>query len=293
MPTKVKEDQNLGLFSGQAPSGNLTVFKAELVDCEQTAWPELFAGFTSLKAITFSSSLEFLIRFVPRFEDAEIVFGSERILSKEHLALTQASQAVESYGFGDALADQKIFTEALGQYLGKHGQGLLERVLDGSLRFRLLRKRPSHEKLYLLSGEGGQRVVTGSANLSSQAFEGRQQEIYVSFEGQYAYSVFDDYYRRDWAESAPVDADLIVQKGPGGAPPAARSAPIDLNDVPIARVLKAGIVILDEPGRSMSNEFTTASLREAEKLGTELRDLSLPKSRTGQTVIDAGALVKA
>ncbi len=296
MAGKVKEpqfaeDRNPGLFSGHVPAGNLTVFKAELVDCEQTAWQELFSGFTSLKAITFSSSLEFLIRFVPQFDDAEIVFGSERILSKEHLALTQASQAVESYGFGDALADQKIFTEALGQYLGKHGHGLLERVLEGS--FRLLRKRPSHEKLYLLSGESGRRVVTGSANLSSQAFEGRQQEIYVSFEGAYAFSVFEEYYQRDWAESAPVDADLIVEKSPEGTPPTGRIAPIDLNDVPIARVLKAGVVILDEPGRSIGNEFTTASLREAEKLGAELRDLSLPKSRTGQTVIDAGALVKA
>ncbi|MDQ2901315.1 MAG: phospholipase D family protein [Acidobacteriota bacterium] len=290
---KDREPDTLGLFSDQVPTGNLTVFKAELLDCEQTGWPDLFAGFTSLKAITFSSSLEFLIRLVPQFTDAEIVFGSERILSKEHLALTQASQIVESYGFGDALADQKIFTEALAQYLGKHGQGLLERVLNGSLRFRLLRQRPSHEKLYLLSGEGEYRVVTGSANLSAQAFEGRQQEIYVSFEGKRAWTVFEDYYRRDWVESAPVDADLIVHASPNGAAPVARTAAIDLNDTPIARVLKAGVVIREEPARASNSEFSAAALREAEKLGAELRELQLPKSRTGQTVIDAGALVKA
>ncbi len=288
-----RESDTLGLFSDQSPAGNLTVFRAELLNTEQTAWPELFAGFTSLKAITFSSSLEFLLRLTPQFDDVEIVFGSERILSKEHYALTQATQAVEAYGFSDALADQKIFTEALAQYLGKPGQGLLVRVLDGSLRFRLLRKRPSHEKLYLLSGGVGHRVITGSANLSAQAFEGRQREIYVSFEGERAWFVFDESYRRDWAESAPVDADLIVAKRSNGATPPSRTEPIDLNDVPIARVLKAGVVIREEPPRAISSDFSGAALRDAEKLGAELRDLSLPKSRTGQTIIDAGALVKA
>jgi hypothetical protein len=172
-----------GLFSDQTPVGELTVFRAELLGSEQTAWPQLFEGFQSLKAITYAISLEFMLRFVPQFEDAEIVFGSERILSKEHIALAQASQVIEAYGFADALADHKALTEGLGKYLGMHAQGLLGRVLDGSLRFRLLRKRPSHEKLYLLAGAAGYRVVTGSANLSAQAFESRQQEILVRFDG--------------------------------------------------------------------------------------------------------------
>jgi hypothetical protein len=66
----------------------------------------------------------------------EIVFGSERILSKEHLALAQASQTIQAFGFADALVDQKALVET---------------------------GRPSHEKLYPLSGLAGQRVVTGSA----------------------------------------------------------------------------------------------------------------------------------
>ena len=46
------------------------------------------------------------------------MFGSERILSREHLALTQASQTIQSYGFADALADQKALVEALTRLLG-------------------------------------------------------------------------------------------------------------------------------------------------------------------------------
>ena len=43
----------------------------------------------------------------------EVVFGSETILSKEHLALAQASQTVAAYGFADALIDHKVLVEAL------------------------------------------------------------------------------------------------------------------------------------------------------------------------------------
>jgi len=185
---RVSNPEIQGLFADQAPAGELTVFRAQLLGSEQTAWPQLFEGFRTLKAITFSSSLEFLVRFVPLFEDAEIVFGSERILSKAHVALAQASQVIESYGFVDALADHKALSEGLGRYLGEHGQRLLGRVLDESLRFRLLRKRPSHEKLYLLSGETGSRVITGSANLGARGFDFRQQEVYVAFDGEEAWS---------------------------------------------------------------------------------------------------------
>ena len=111
-----------------------------------------------------------LVRLADRLDDLEIVFGSESILSREHLALAQASQTIQSYGFPDALVDQKALVEALARLLGRTGQRLLERVAEGSLRFRLLRGRPSHEKLYLLAGQAGRRVITGSANLSIAAF---------------------------------------------------------------------------------------------------------------------------
>jgi hypothetical protein len=85
-----------GLRSAAKP---LTVFRAQLIGREEATWEELFAGFTQLKAITFSSSIEFLLRLIDRLDEAEIVFGSENILSKEHLALAQASHTVAAYGF--------------------------------------------------------------------------------------------------------------------------------------------------------------------------------------------------
>ena len=72
-----------------AKSAPLTVFRAELISHGPASWEELFEGYTSLKAITFSSSMEFLLRLADRLDDMEVVFGSERILSREYLALTQ------------------------------------------------------------------------------------------------------------------------------------------------------------------------------------------------------------
>ena len=80
------------------------MFLAALLGCEPASWEELFAGFSTLKAITFSSSIEFLPSLADRLGAMEIVFGSESILSKEHLALAQTSHSVQAYGFADALA---------------------------------------------------------------------------------------------------------------------------------------------------------------------------------------------
>ena len=264
----------------------LTIFRADLISCDQSTWEELFDGYTALQAITFSSSLEMLLRLAERLDDMEIVFGSERILSREHLALTQASQTIQAYGFADALADQKALVEALTRLLGRTGARLLDRVAAGTLRFQLLRGRPSHEKLYRLSGPAGRRVVTGSANLSLAAFEGRQQEVYVAFDGEPAWRVFDGYYQRDWRDSIPVEADaLVVQRADGAR--AARDTPLELDEVPIVRVTKAGVVLEDEAPRSVPPGFAVDALRSAAALGAELKDLALPKDRNGRTMVDA------
>ena len=121
------------------------MFRAELLGSEEASWEELFAGYAALKAITFSSSIEMLLRLADRLADVEVVFGSESILSKEHLALAQASQTVQSYGFGVRRPWWKHCPASSAVPAANRWNG-------SSLAFRLLRGRPSHEKLYLLTG---------------------------------------------------------------------------------------------------------------------------------------------
>ncbi|MGH7156245.1 MAG: hypothetical protein ACREF3_20155, partial [Acetobacteraceae bacterium] len=274
--------------TGTAP---LTVFRADLLSHEQTGWQSLFEGYTTFKGITFSSSIEFLLRLADRLDDVEIVFGAERILSGEHRALLAASNTVQAYGFADALADQKALTEALARLLGRSGRSLLARVAAGTLRFRLLKGRPSHEKLYLLSGPAGQRVLTGSANLSLAAFEGRQHEMTIAFDGADAWAVFDGYYRRDWQDSVPVEPDALILTQFGGEI-AARDAPLALEEVPIVRVLNAGVALVDEAPRPVPSGFAAEALRSAAVLGAELKDLALPKDKAGRTVVNAASVLR-
>ena len=267
------------------------MFRAELIGAEETSWEELFAGYTALKAITFSSSVEMLLRLADQLADMEVVFGSESILSKEHLALAQASQTIQSYGFSDALIDQKALVESLSRLLGRAGTRLLERVATGTLRFRLLRGRPSHEKLYLLAGAEGHRVLTGSANLSLAAFEGRQHEVYVAFDGEPAWRLFDSYYQRDWKDSVPVEPDaLVTPRGDGVQAP--RDTPLALDEVPIVRVLNAGVALVDQPPRPMPAGFAADALRQAASIGAELKDLALPKDKAGRTVVNAASVLR-
>src|SRR5262249_37792910 len=106
----------------------------------------------------------------------------------------------------------------------------------GSLRFRLLRGRPSHEKLYLLCGPSGSRVLTGSANLGRAAFEGRQHEILVVFDDESASRLFESYYQCDWKDSVPVAPESLIAVDCNGAL-AARDAPLPLEEGPIVRAL--------------------------------------------------------
>src|SRR5262249_34288705 len=76
----------------------------------------------------------------------------------------------------------------------------------------------------------------GLCNLGTTAFEGRQAEVHVAFDGERAWRLFDTYYQRDWKDSVPVEPDTLVTTRPDGTP-APRDAPLALDEVPIVRVL--------------------------------------------------------
>src|ERR1051326_5738177 len=216
-----------GLFEEQpSPGGPLTVFQAQLLSSFQTDWTGLFSGFEKLQAITFqaaslSCSASSSASPTPKSSWAPSAFFRASTSYSHRPARSSRST------LADALADHKALTEVLASQLDAEARPLLPRVLDGSLRFRLLRGRPSHEKLYLLSGPAGHRVLTGSANLSFRGFEARQQEIYVSFEDATAWNEFQRHYQRDYAESCAIDADLLVVRTPDGAA-APRTGPVEL-----------------------------------------------------------------
>ena len=83
-------EENLSLFEMEEQdqeqirinrSGALDIVKMEFSGAESLSWQELFSGYDSLHAITYSSGISFVYRLLDLFTDAEIIFGCDEVIS--------------------------------------------------------------------------------------------------------------------------------------------------------------------------------------------------------------------
>ena len=145
----------------------------------QRDWRELFSGFDTLHAITYSSGLDFAAKLLSLFEDAEILFGCEQVMS---------------YSLHEVMAFQMKLSERLS--MNKSAEMLADRIEAGTLKMYVAREELSHEKIYLLSAKDGRRrVIFGSANMSLHAFSAGQRENIGFVDGEQAYSWYEKIYR--------------------------------------------------------------------------------------------------
>lgn len=126
-------DEEIGILSKQ---GSIKVMNMEYINSETSKWEELFAGYSTLHAVTYSSSIDFIGKLLPMFENIEIIFGFERVLG----------------GLHDILAYQQVTLEELQSAFNKKEKELLKRIDGGSLKLYLLKDRVSHKKMYMLGG---------------------------------------------------------------------------------------------------------------------------------------------
>ena len=146
-------------FSAQA---KLDVVKMQFSQVQSLTWQELFSGFDTLHAITYSSGLGFVYDLLDLFEQTEIIFGSDEVIS---------------YSLQEVMAYQCKLVERIRDTASQRKLNLIEKIDRGALRFYVARSALSHEKIYLLSAKDGRkRVVMGSANMSYAAFGGYQRE---------------------------------------------------------------------------------------------------------------------
>ena len=78
--------EQLSLFdenedNNTAHLGNLNVVRLEFLEGHSTSWQELFTGYDELHAITYSSGIGFIAKLINLFENAEIIFGCEQVIS--------------------------------------------------------------------------------------------------------------------------------------------------------------------------------------------------------------------
>lgn len=140
----------------------LDVVRADFVDTLAISWQDLFHGFNKIKVITFSSGINFMYQLFDMFENVEIIFGCENVISSS---------------IQDIFAYQTKLMENIRKSDTRKRDCLLQRIDNGSVRLFVARIQISHEKIYILeANDGRKRVITGSANMSFNAFSGKQRE---------------------------------------------------------------------------------------------------------------------
>ena len=233
---RMAKDFGDDLFSaseGMANGGmcKLDVVKMNYVGAESITWRELFSGYDSIKAITFSSGIGFVYQLLDLFEDAEIIFGCEEVMS---------------YTLQEIIAYQAKLMERIRKTDSASKEKMIERVERGDVRLFVARRRLSHEKLYLLKAEDGRtRVVFGSANMSFNAFGGRQREIICYIDSLEAYERFEEAYEDLKRDSV----DTITKKAVEIS-----DATENVDALPIAETAKVEKVVYIEPAKDADEE---------------------------------------
>lgn len=197
-PEKASEEQeepaqeknsNPSLSSGTYTNPNsqgkdlpVTLFKT-LGKSSVGSWQELFAGYTSLKAITYSSSIGMLKQVVKIVNNVEIIFGNESILGS----------------IKDIIAAQYATVKTLQEENFKNNNILIDKIEQDKLSLFVtsIDAHTSHQKIYLLSDEKNNfRTIVGSANLSLKAFgsTGNQLETIMVSDDFDTYDLFLSIY---------------------------------------------------------------------------------------------------
>lgn len=250
---------------------NLDVVKASFIEGKKMHWRELFKGYDSIYAITYSSGLEFMGKVVDMFEKAEIIFGCERIISEG---------TAEIMGFQQAYGFQHAFVKRIADNPVK--DKLIKRIQANTLRMYVVHEMVSHEKIYLLSAKDGRkRVITGSANMSRHAFTAMQRENITFFDDAEAY----DYYYSIYEEVKNECTDEITEKTIAVVNTNSEDV---VDELPISNTVSSKRVLVIEPNRADENDITFAL--DVKRLTGKYEKVKPKADKNGKTMITPEAI---
>ncbi len=236
----VSDSNNLSFFdtpvqeqiSLDHTGGRLDVVRAEFLAAETLSWEKLFDGFNQMYAITYSSGMDFICKLLKKFDQAEIIFGFDEVIS---------------YSLQEVMAYQLKTVERLREKASKNKLDLMSRIDDGSLRLLVARKQLSHEKIYLLKADDGRRrVVMGSANLSHSAFSGSQRENISYMDGDTAFN----WYFGCFEELRESSSDDITSKALAIA-----DSDENIEEIPVAQTVKLQKALVIEPQTDLQEDI--------------------------------------
>lgn len=269
---KYKNEDNLSIFDMMEPeealSPKLDVVKLSYISAEAMTWQELFKGYDELHAITFSSGINFMYALLEMFQKVELIFGNEMVMSNS---------------LQDIMAYQSNLLDRIRSEAGDRKQKLLDRIDDETVRLYVARQQLSHEKIYLLkAADGRKRVIMGSANMSYNAFSGKQRENISCIDDEGAY----DWYMHCFEELKESSTDEISRKAIVSA-----DSFEHIDALPISESVKARKTLIIEPSTEVSDDVQF--ILDTHKLSKELAP-TIPKGekKTGRIVIVPDMITK-
>lgn len=274
MGIKNNNDYNLSLFDTDElqehfdSSNRLDVVKMEYIGAESVEWKELFDGFDKLYAITFSSGINFVYKLLNMFEYSEVIFGCEGVLS---------------YNMSEVIAYQNNLIEKMREKASQSKINLLDKIDSENAKFYVARKQISHEKIYLLeSKDGRKRVIMGSANMSFNAFGGRQRENICYVDGEKAYEWYKDVFDSLKENST----DKITYRAIDIA-----NITDNIDNLPIAETVKVQKVLALETNKDNTEEINF--ILDTQNLAKTLTPI-VPKAekKTGKILLSPETFIK-
>lgn len=174
-------DTDLSLFGTPSPEGpaELGVVHARFAGHSRSSFEGLISGYSSMRVLTYSNSVSVIARAAEALDRMEIIFGCEDVIG----------------GMAAYLQFQEQLIKDLKSEI--RGKDIVERkISSGEVRLFVVKETAiNHEKLFLLEGERGIRVITGSANFSERALSGKQNESYICFDDDHeAWRYFEEKY---------------------------------------------------------------------------------------------------
>lgn len=273
MVIKNDNNYNMSLFDTnevqeQYDSNKIDVVKMDYIGAESVDWKELFDGFDRLYAITFSSGINFVYKLLNMFEYSEVIFGCESVIS---------------YNLSEIIAYQNNLIEKMREKASQSKINLLDKIESGKTKFYVARKQISHEKIYLLeSNDGRKRVVMGSANMSFNAFGGRQRENICYIDGEQAYEWYKDVFDSLKENST----DEITYKAIDIA-----NITENIDSLPIAETVKVkkALVLDTDKGKMEGINFVLDTQNLAKRL-TPI--VTKPDKKTGKILLSPETFIK-
>lgn len=213
-----------GSFEQRPVLPKLDVVRLKFEGVDALNWQELFSGYDTLHAITYSSSIGFVYQLLELFQQAEIIFGCDEVIS---------------YSLQEIMAYQCKTLERMRETASRMKLDLISQIENETLKFYVARSIFSHEKLYLLSAaDGRKRVIMGSANMSFTAFSGGQRENICYTDDAAAY----DWYMGCYQSLKENSTDYIAKEAFAVADEGE-----NLEELPIARTIRVKKALVLEP----------------------------------------------